>query len=459
MSAKQQPRSKRPTLNAKNAALNEIILRNRNAARRENDVLGRVAANLIAPGEAEMVVFPGLGRRGVARYRIVRTVSSATSFGVRCRPSTVDPLCLTADAVQPVGLRIVNGSGLIEAKASRVDMKQHICDDYVVLARTTVANPDYVALPLTTNVSSNLTIRLSSNSQVPAAIDLLAWDGAAWVTPALWTTQTVGENHPPASTTVTWAVTYTDYRFLVAPVASGSNNYSGNLCWQFEGNCSCAPVLEDCSMTSIPPEWDAVKAVSEEISVVAMSMLITYKGSSLNNTGSIAGAYVEDEELDFDSSMYDTLAERPFDRYEGRLAPAGGEEGGIHIHYVPTDFSQLLLGDTEQKDLPNLYAGITGKTAGEAVRIQVDLTINFYTTDPSYVMQIAPPVDGMLALFSHMRHAVPIVTSNDSHVKKLAKFLKKGKSMYDLSKDGFDKLTTSYPQEIALLAEMMKLLI
>lgn len=451
--------AKKPKYNAgmKVKALDDLITHRNSQSAKQNEVLSQVAANLVAPGLAEPVIFPGLGRRGAARYRVVRTVTTGTSFAVRARPVLIDPVCITSSTIQPFGSHAIPGKGVIKVDGTYVELKSHECDSYLVLARKNGASGVQTpTLPLEVSANSTLNWQFQASNSVPAVLGLEAWTGAAWVTPALWANVTVGKTYGAVTALATWITSYKEYRFTLTSL-HGDTDYSADLSYEVSGSSvSCAPVLEDCVMEAENPEWEAIKSVSSEINVVAMEMLVTYKGSSLNNTGSIAAAYVEDEDLEFDSNFYETLADRPYDRHEGRLAPAGGEEGGAHLHYVPTDFSLLITGDDDLKDFPSMYAAVTGKTSGEAVRVEVNMIVNFYTTDSSYNMVHTPPVDGLMSMFSYLRMAVPIVSSNDSHLKKLQKVLRKGKKYYDLSKNGYNSLNDQYGKEIALLSQILK---
>ncbi len=443
----------------KKEELSRIATKVRNGdSLRDHEHLAQVAANIVAPSEAEPVVFPGLGRRGVSRFRIVQNVTAGTQFGVRASPSLTNPLSITAPAAQAFQARKVAGKGsaeFLDSATALMYMGNQVCDGYTVMSRLAHG---YASLPLVSSPAGAVTVRFDTESDLPFHVDLLAWDGAAWVTPVGWTKSPVGGPYPGVSLAVTWAASYTDYRFVVAP--QDGNNFDETRCfWVMEGaTISCAPAVEDCAMTSFAPEWTALLQASQQISIVAMDVLLTYKGSSLNDNGSVAGAYVEDESIEFSSTMYDTLALRPFDRYEGRLAPKGEEEGGVHIHYVPSDLNQLLLGGLD-RDPPYMYAAVKGKTNGESVRIDVSIVVNYYSIDPSYNMQVAPPLSGLVSLFSHLRQTIPVVTSNDGHVKKLAKFVKKkGKTAMDLGRAGY-QFSQDHGEDIARLATLMATLL
>jgi hypothetical protein len=413
--------------------------------------LSQTAANLIAPSEAEPIVFPGLGRRGVSKFRIVHNVDAGTQFGLRARPDIDQPLSVTSPVLQPFGDRRVLATSWVKIDDSanvNMDMGGQNCANYTVLARSVGG---FQSLPLATAATLNITLKLASLANAPFSVALLAYDGATWVTPTLWADQEIGGAEGPKTITVTWLATYTDYRWVVSQVSGNAVAFSSFI-GEFAGTLiSCAPIVEDCSMIDLFPQWNALKAASEAMSIVSMDVLVTYQGSSLNDNGAIAGAYVEDETIEFGTNMYDTLALRPFDRYEGRLAPKGGEEGGAHIHYVPSDLAQLLLGNNGLKELPNMYVAVKGKTGGESVRIDCTIIVNYYSIDPSYNMSISPPISGFVSLLSHLRHEIPMVTSNDGHEKKMKRLLKKGGKFLDLSRAGFAKANDIAPEVIRLI--------
>ena len=117
--------------------------------------------------------------------------------------------------------------------------------------------------------------------------------------------------------------------------------------------------------------------------------------------------------------------------YRGRLSSEGETEGGAHWHYVPDDPIQLILQDrrsfaAEMRQQPFGYIGVIGKHAGEVVRVECHFLVNFYSTDPSFAMTIQPAFRDFSSLLFALRTEVPLVSSNDAHLKKLAKLFHNG---------------------------------
>ncbi len=113
--------------------------------------------------------------------------------------------------------------------------------------------------------------------------------------------------------------------------------------------------------------------------------------------------------------------------YRGRLASQGETQGGAHWHYIPNDPSQLMLNPDGVTDVtpPSGYVGVAGMDAANGiVRVQMNIVLNFYTTDPSYSMKIQPPFGHFSSLLYVLRSQVPLVSSNDSHVQKALRWAK-----------------------------------
>jgi len=230
--------------------------------------------------------------------------------------------------------------------------------------------------------------------------------------------------------------------------------HTAKLGYQLEptvGFINCASLPSERNLIDHYPDWSNLLQASSSARVVAMDMLITFEGSDLNNEGSLAIANV-DNDLIFngDSATYETVAAYPFDKYRGRLSKGG------HWHFVPSSFSQLEMYSLENsfgaRNLPHGVCGITGANASAPIRIEVNIMVNFFSDDPSYSMKISPSIHGFPDLLHLLRKDVPLVSANDSHLQKLAKFAKeKAKQGLTYASENPEQVAKAITMLLALL--------
>jgi hypothetical protein len=426
----------------------------------ENNAELYVAA-LISPKDAGPVIFPSVtpSRCGAAMFPLVVEVSIPSDFGIIVQPSLTEPLLITSSTALAESNDVIYGSvQLVAGVTQNLDVDQPCT---VQMQQVDGKR----CLPLSSAAGCTVKFDMKFLSSIASG----TWSVTVWnhnsVT-GLWAErQTVhtsskelnGISFPP------WASLSTDdYYTFEYKNFSGVNvmNYEYTLV-PSAGTLTCAPA--GLGMMSYTPEWNTVLSASQRARVVAMDCLVTYEGSSLNNGGSIAVCNTDDD-LAIGSNFYNTIASRPHDMYRGRLASEGETEGGAHWHYVPDSVEQLVMQDasselTNPRQNPYGYFGIQGKTPNEVVRVEIHIMINFYSFDPSFVMSIQPPMTEFPALLYALRKEVSLVSSNDSHMQKLSKFLRKGVGKgINLGKTGIN-FAKSHEKEIGTALSILSTLV
>lgn len=393
--------------------------------------LERIAEHMIDPGLGP-VVMPqrAPNRLGSATFPLVREFSfpssSNSNFTVIAQPSLETPLRISRLASVPLSPADIRGT----ASFAVTDTFMEGTAPCAVLGRPTsdMSALSLVACPLSSNGVGTANFRV--NSVGPKIRAQLWWLGdPASTTWTLLDDLPCGGSHGANSATVTIPVTVTAYAVVAIP----QSQIAGTLQYSLTpggggGQLSCGLSYDERVMDTYFPNWDVLMGASKFAKVVCADMLITYEGSTLDNAGSIAIANVDDDlGVATGGTMYDTVASLPFDKYRGRLASEGQTEGGAHWHFIPNHEEQLEASAPPLDDQPMGIAGINGLLPDQVVRIECHFTVNFYSQDPSYKMVIPPPSAGLSVLLWQLRHDVPLVSSNDSHIlKKLGMLGRKG---------------------------------
>lgn len=404
-----------------------------------NDSAELYAAALISPKDVGPVIFPSVtpSRCGAAMFPLVVEVTVPTDFGIIVQPSLSEPLQITS----PTALAETNDSIYGRVQLSGGDVSVLDTDQPCTVQKQSVDGKE--CLPISASASASISFNIKLLKALKSGswtFDVYTHDSATGLWMSRASVATGSNDAVPAGPLGPFTITSTvDY------YSFGYSNFNGANLMDYEyvitvvGNATCAPA--GLGLLTYLPEWSTVLEASQRARVVAMDCLVTYEGSTLNNGGSIAVCNTDDD-LAIRSSFYNTIASRPHDMYRGRLASEGETEGGAHWHYVPDSVDQLILQDrtselSEVRQHPYGYFGIQGKTAAEVVRIEIHVMINFYSFDPSFVMSVQPPFTDFTALLYALRKEVSLVSSNDSHMQKLSKFLRSGaKKGLNLSKAG-----------------------
>ncbi len=392
--------------------------------------LEKFARSMVLPGESTPMIMPSPvpGKCGVARFPLTVTSKTLGDFSVFCDPQSRFPLQVSRDTPVPYDNSFFFGEAKFDGSSALPTYMNMSHDDVYVRP---LKYDGEIGLPLIGSASLTITVRLNwrpSNYNSSTTFNIDGFTGSSWAN--ISTTAGIGNSRPTDSTNISYpAGTYQAFRISQGPNPMGGTvsyeiSISGPGTWSPSPNAAAENIYN-----RYVPEVDSVFEASTEWRVVAMDCLVTYSGATLDNAGVIAACNA-DPYLVQDETMYDAILKRPFDKYEGRLASIGDTPGGAHWHYVPTNLDALKLrGKFAPISDVNGYVGISGRTANEAVKITINLVVNFFTTDPSFNMKVQPDYLGFSELIEFLRRGdVPLVTSNDGHFEKIRKLAKRAAS-------------------------------
>jgi hypothetical protein len=378
------------------------------------------------PRSASPTVFPAIvtGRAGAAKFPLTVNLQGRSDWTIIARPSLTQPLMVSSTAV------------VVEDKtpvAGYADFFAGDCLNAVNYGECTTLGTQIsgrVALPLSSVLGTLFTARFSYESSKDVYYThLWAWNGAVWADLGASVSGQGPGSTDDVSISVNWLPSYTHYSFSIVAAVGSSTKVTGDIGFKFSGiagTLSCNANLVETALDTYEPDWARLKEASTSMVITGMDCLVTYEGSTLNNQGAIAVANV-DKQLSVIGSTYDTVASYPFDKYRGRLASEGDTKGGAHWFFLPNNPEQLFLREPldEDGDMPTGIFGITGMDANQPVRVEINVHVNFYSDDPSYAMKIRPPFEGFLYLLWQLRKEVPLVSSNDNHLKLIADGVKR----------------------------------
>jgi hypothetical protein len=420
----------------------------------------RLVENLISPSTAEPMVFPSPvpGRAGTAKFPLVIEHSGDTDFGIRVEPSFENPLQISHGASIPesnsVGY-IAFTTGYGESVSETISLEgSRGCKTYGEVVAGRVAAPMSSAAGATLNIALQV-LQLDT----VAHLRIVAYDGANWVTLTQFNDVVVGKT--PSIGAIAWLNTYTHISFEFLNSAGGSvpnTNVAGMASIAIQltaGTYTCASTDVESVMDVFTPQWSSLLAAVERARVVACECLVTYMGSTLDNSGSIAVCNT-DEDLAITSNFYDTIASRPIDMYEGRLSSQGESEGGAHWHYLPDAVESLELKPLGTRQMNEMvgYFGIKGMKSTEPVRIHCTFIVNYYSSNVAFapMMKYQPSYGPYSRMIRLLREDVPLVSSNDSHLNKLLKSAKRA------AKSGVAYAIENPEQVLAALENILLLL-
>lgn len=419
--------------------------------RRQADIqvghVQRAMELLVAPGESELVVSPAPApsRAGVARYRQtldfnVESNESRVSYAIHARPDVEAPLMVSkTTAFEP------SGDDLFIEAVSEQNKIVSLTAAYLNTTLSSETNDLGVTfIPFNANGNNQTySIRASiidSNSAGPLVVTFLAvqpspapaielgsltlvpWTASSLFTPSGpyspdWLGVSVIVNQGAA----TFGTTTSKLSLILQPAS---------------GREFSPPFAQNVMDVFQPLDLPKILGSSKRHRVTAMDVLVTYTGADLDNAGVIAVANVDssiaaDSLPGGDCSLYRAITRRPFDMYCGRLASSGQSEGGCHWFYMPDDVARLSMHSTQagyQDDLPVGAIAIEGMKIGGAFKISYNIVIDFYSEDPQHTMLLQPSMALYNQGLAMVRLNIPLVSSNDSHLKKLAKATKRAGS-------------------------------
>lgn len=396
--------------------------------------LEAIAQHLVDPGHSESLVYPSQtpGLAGSVTYPLIVEVTGLSDFLVRVKPSLYDPLLITsrfgiASSATPVAY---TSRWKYDAGGASV---LGTFGEYYVGGQYTGGK---LAIPLrpTTNCDVLFYIAISQAEYVKAGSLVVESASLVGGIPT-WTKILTTDEYFTDGRVLTTPL-YTLATTVIALRASYVTSVSGT-----ETLLPCtldlvvykSSMLQSWTPSALPianlfqayaPDWKSLIGSAERVSIPACDALVTYQGSTLENQGAIIACNLQ-EDLGLVGDWYSTLSVRKYDKYEGRLASEGQTEGGAHWHCLHDSLDAYALHDgNERFPVPKGYIAVKGMNANQVVRVHVNITINYRTQDPSFSMRLQPYWGEFSMLLYMMRADVPVVSSNDAHVKKLLRLLR-----------------------------------
>jgi len=387
------------------------------------------AEHVVSPGDYRPNLVPSLcpSRAGAVTYPLVLDITGMSDFAIVVQPDIARPVMVTHAAAIVENALSINckfekqyaGAGCELQATAGCEVESMTLDGDIGIPFYSVAG---------CSLGVNFTPLEGDDSSYHFDVRYHV-AGGAWVSgpitadTMLGTTIASGTLAIPATVD---AIGVHAYARGKSPTAPG--NCTGTLTFVYAagtGTCKSGPAVEGV-FDVFAPEWEKVLSVADKICIPYMDALVTYQGSTLNNEGSIAVASCSEELSPVNGEYYQAIASRPFDNYEGRLASQGETEGGAHWHLLHDDIAAYsLTNTTELVTGPRGYFGIKGMNAGQVLRLQVHITLNYYTLDPSFAMDFQPPWGSMDLMLHALRTDVPLCSSNDGHLNKIKRVAKR----------------------------------
>lgn len=219
-------------------------------------------------------------------------------------------------------------------------------------------------------------------------------------------------------------------------------SYVGSVALDLRNNTAHGPAnfpmkILNKDVNCIASDLDGAKLVTttaEEYFCLAQSLLVTYRGSTLENGGLIATARVpastntigakSDASADLaagGSQYYNWISSLQNNRYDGPL------KTGAYTFFLGDDESDYFYRDTEDQrsDLPYMVAAFSSSTADAEnnIRIKVITHIQYKSNSNVFAQSISPYMKDS-RLLPHILSLVPSSYCNMMHKKEIGEYLK-----------------------------------
>jgi hypothetical protein len=128
---------------------------------------------------------------------------------------------------------------------------------------------------------------------------------------------------------------------------------------------------------------------AERYRITALSVKVTFFGSTLNNQGEAAVARTYPGWTPYGGgSAWDNIASLPFNSYDGRV------ENGVHCFWLPTDMDELdfrnNFSEFSSLDYTRIWIALKGLDSTASVRVELDAIVEFYSPDPLFSKDPCP---------------------------------------------------------------------
>jgi len=157
----------------------------------------------------------------------------------------------------------------------------------------------------------------------------------------------------------------------------------------------------------------------ESYSVTALSALVTYEGSDLNNGGKVYSAVVPINWQPLED-IVQSISSISHDRYDGPL------KEGTHLHWFPSHLDELMMTNAtaQHPQSKKFVIYVQADAASESTRLRITQHQQYYSQSPSYgSMTYGPSSWSLSPALAWLARSIPLATSNDDHLvdKAIAK--------------------------------------
>lgn len=266
-------------------------------------------------------------------------------------------------------------------------------------------------------------------------------------------------------TTVTVRVfhngTYTDYVVRVWDDPSGFTALlsSGADTWEGIGFKCDSPITAkfiDTAATSITLNSLTRPLISDELiergqlstyRVSAMSVLCSYRGNLLENSGVIAGLRAPSDWAPEATSLYSAITKVPDFMGKGPLIK------GMYTWWLPMDMSELDFRSVNltHVDGTSLYIGGVFTDMGGALEVTVDIVVDFFSPLQIFERVPFPALTDPYVRMIHELAALPAVTCNPSHIEVLRKGVTKAAKAVKSGVSYGVEFAKAHPEYVELL--------
>lgn len=163
---------------------------------------------------------------------------------------------------------------------------------------------------------------------------------------------------------------------------------------------------------------------TERWRITAMAVKATFFGSTLNNQGEIAIARTYPGWTPFQGALepWDAIAQLPFQSYDGRL------EFGAHAFWLPSDVTEMDFRNSNVEftslDLTRIWGCIKGADPSAAIRLELDLVLEFYSPFPYFNKDPVPYFSDRHGRLLYELGNITCVGDNPGHLGRIGGIMK-----------------------------------
>jgi len=396
--------------------------------RSEDPRLQKFAAQLVNPDAERTVAFPTLFPfEGTAltlkRVYTITSTGVGSHFAVILNPSLDNSLYVTGAVSQfPVNVGEFTGVGNppawgsgpnVKTSAFSLQLSDLTGESGVVHTKQQgvnqafrINNPTGGAL----DVSVNMFNRGVNNTNCDVFV---AINGGAYASPI------ITKVAPAAIGNQVITIAAGDYIYL--GIAPSTNSYSISMSFQSGLEIDATNVV----IPLVSQEWIPTSDL-KKVRISAMSLLVSYTGSMLNNGGVIASARLQPNLGEIETNLYAAVAKLPTDSYHGPL------KDGAYTWWLPRDLEEIDFNRDAKAFRPEwatstklICAGIFSE-ADSSVEVTVNMQVEFYSPLQIFPKRVFPLFDDSFGYLLRDMNLLPAACCNPSHWELLKKAASKG---------------------------------